>query len=48
MRWSPGVRVRADGSGWDVALQAAAAAPALPQDWLAGDIEQLQSAVVAA
>jgi two-component system probable response regulator PhcQ len=48
VRWSPGVKVQADGGGWDVALRAAAAAPALPQDWLAGDIEQLQLAVAAA
>jgi two-component system probable response regulator PhcQ len=45
VRWSPAVRVQAEGTAWNLALDAPAAAPALSPDWLAADIEQLQLAV---
>ena len=45
VRWSPAVQVRAAQQGWEVRLQAGEAQPALPQDWLAGDVEGLLAAL---
>jgi two-component system probable response regulator PhcQ len=48
VRWSTAVQVRPAQPGWEVRLQADVAGAALPQDWLAGDIEGLLAALAGA